>query len=431
MKKRKRAILSGSCASLPKSLPKGLRRLWSFCLVIVLSLGAYPALAVEADFELSFESRLFAKAGVFGQDNQSQSLSAHGEFVFETGEHSQLVFAPFARVDSEDDERTHADVRELFWSALGERWEFSLGAKQVFWGVAEFNHLVDIINQTDLVENIDGEEKLGQPMAQLTLVRDWGTVDLFAMTGFRERTFPGRDGRLRLPFVVDTAAARYEAGSKQAHVDFAVRWSQQFDALDIGISHFSGTGRAPNLIPELRAGNRVELVPEYELIDQTGLDAQYQAGNWAFKLESIHRRGQGDPFLAATAGTEYTMVGVMGSQVDLGLVAEYFYDERNELAFDTLFEHDYALGLRLGFNDASDSQALIGVIRDKETAETVVSVEASRQLGDNFSIAVEGRIFTGSEELETEAPAAWFAEEERAAFLEKEDYLQVELKWLF
>lgn len=394
-------------------------------------MGASPVMAVEADFEISLESRLFADAGPFRQDNQAQSLRAHGEFVFETGEHSQLVFAPFARVDSEDDKRTHADVRELFWSALGERWEFSLGAKQVFWGVAEFNHLVDIINQTDLVENIDGEEKLGQPMAQLTLVRDWGTVDLFAMSGFRERTFPGRKGRLRLPFVVDTDAARYEADSKQAHVDFAARWSAQFDALDIGIYHFSGTGRAPNLIPELRADNQVELVPEYELIDQTGLDAQYQAGNWAFKLESIHRRGQGDPFLAATAGTEYTMVGVMGSQMDLGLVAEYFYDERNELAFDTLFEHDYALGLRLGFNDASDSQALIGVVRDKETAETVVSVEASRQLGDNFSIAVEGRIFTGSTELEIQSPAAWFAEEERAAFLEKEDYLQVELKWLF
>lgn len=71
------------------------------------------------------------------------------------------------------------------------------------------------------------------------------------------------------------------------------------------------------------------------------------------------------------------------------------------------------------------------MIRDKETAETVVSVEASRQLRDNFSIAVEGRIFTGSEELETESPAAWFAEEERAAFLDKEDYLQVKLKWLF
>lgn len=427
MTKRKRAILIRSCIAGLRPV----RWLIGVCLFVSLVVGARPVWAVEADFELGFESRLFANQGFAGQNNQSQSLSARGEFVFETGEHSQLVFAPFARVDSEDDKRTHADVRELFWSALGDRWEFSLGMKQVFWGVAEFNHLVDVINQTDLVENVDGEDKLGQPMAQLTLVRDWGTIDLFAMTGFRERSFPGRDGRFRLPFVVDTDAARYQADSEAAHIDLAIRWSQQFDALDIGIYHFSGTGRAPNLIPESRSGRLVALVPEYVLIDQTGLDAQYQAGNWAFKLESIHRRGQGDQFMAATAGTEYTLVGVLGSQLDLGLVAEYFYDERNELAFDTLFEHDYAVGLRLGFNDASDSQALIGVIRDKETAETVVSVEASRQLGDNFSIAVEGRIFTGSEDLETESPQSWFAETERAAFLEKEDYLQVELKWLF
>ena len=345
MKHRKRAILGGVFKSRQRSTRLCLC-VCLFCSLVLgaLTLGARPVLAVEADFELALESRLFAKEGPFGQNNQSQSLSAQGEFIFETGEHLQLVLAPFARVDSEDNNRTHADVRELFWSTLGDRWEFSLGARQVLWGVAEFNHLVDIINQTDLVENIDGEDKLGQPMAQLTLVRNWGTVDLFAMSGFRERTFPGREGRLRLPFVVDADSARYEVGSKQAHVDFAARWSQQFDALDIGIYHFSGTGCAPNLMTELRAGNRVELVSEYELIDQTGLDAQYQAGNWAFKLESIHRRGQGDPFLAATAGTEYTMVGVMGSQMDLGMVAEYFYDERNELAFDTLFEHDYALG---------------------------------------------------------------------------------------
>ena len=30
-----------------------------------------------------------------------------------------------------------------------------------------YGYLVDIINQTDAVENLDGEDKLGQPMARL------------------------------------------------------------------------------------------------------------------------------------------------------------------------------------------------------------------------------------------------------------------------
>ena len=390
-----------------------------------------PLRALAADFELALESRLFPDDGLFDQDQFPQSISLRGEFVYALSTDSELVFAPFFRVDSEDDKRTHGDVREFFWSTLGNRWEFSLGVKQVFWGVAEFNHLVDIINQTDLVENIDGEEKLGQPMAQLSLLRDWGTLDLFAMTGFRERTFPGREGRLRLPLEVDVGAARYEADSGAAHIDLAARWSHQFRGLDVGVYHFSGTGRSPNLVPQPRQDEPPQLVPEYVLIEQTGLDAQYQAGNWAFKLEGIHRSGQGDRFTAVTAGTEFTIVGVFGSQLDLGLVAEYFYDERDELATDTLFEHDYAVGLRLGFNDASDSQALLGVIRDARSDETVLSLEASRQLGGHFSLGVEARVFTGANVPGDDDPLSLFGAEDRAAFLDGEDYLQVELKWLF
>ena len=93
-----------------------------------------------------------------------------------------------------DGERTHFDVRELYWETFGETWDLRIGIARVFWGVVETQHLVDIINQTDTVENSDGEDKLGQPMINLSLVRDWGTVDLFVLPGFRERTFRGVSG---------------------------------------------------------------------------------------------------------------------------------------------------------------------------------------------------------------------------------------------
>jgi hypothetical protein len=398
----------------------------------LLVLASSRASAFSADLELALEARLFAHDGIADQENFGNSAAFRGEFVFATGESSQLVVTPFVRVDSEDEHRTHADVRELFWSVVGERWEFSLGAKQVFWGVTEFNHLVDIINQTDLVENIDAEDKLGQPMAHLAFNRDFGVVDLFLMSGFRERTFPGEDGRLRLPFEIDEGHARYESDDKRSHVDVAVRWSHQIGGLDVGLYHFNGTARAPSFALEARPGALPELVPVYATIDQTGLDAQYLAGNWAFKLESIRRSGDGETFHAVTGGVEYTVVGVFGSSVDLGLVAEYFHDERGEAAYDTLFEDDYAVGLRVGFNDADDSQALVGVIRDADSGETVISVEASRRIGENFSLSVEGRVFTGAEDLEETDPSSWIPDRDnRAAFLEKEDYVQLEFKWHF
>ena len=72
-----------------------------------------------------------------------------------------------------------------------------VGINSVFWRVVESNHLVDILNQTDLIEDIDGEEKLGQPMISLSTQQDWGGLSLFVLPWFRERTFPSEEGRLR------------------------------------------------------------------------------------------------------------------------------------------------------------------------------------------------------------------------------------------
>ena len=65
------------------------------------------------------------------------------------------------------------DIRELNYLLFGETWEVRLGVDKVFWGTTEFVHLVDIVNQTDLVEDVDGEDKLGQPTVNLSVPSDW------------------------------------------------------------------------------------------------------------------------------------------------------------------------------------------------------------------------------------------------------------------
>ena len=91
---------------------------------------------------------------------------------------------------------------------IDDGWDLTAGFDKVFWGVMESSHLVDYINQTDAVEDVDGEDKLGQPMLHLGLQRDWGDLNFFYLPYFRERTFPGRHGRLRAFLVVDTDRAR-------------------------------------------------------------------------------------------------------------------------------------------------------------------------------------------------------------------------------
>ena len=155
------------------------------------------------------------------------------------------------------------------------------GIGRVFWGVTESYHLVDVINQTDLVENVDREDKLGQPLVNLTFIRDWGALDLFVLPGFRERTYPGRNGRLRSEPFVDTNRATYESGAARDHVDFAVRWSHVIGDFDIGVAHFHGTSREPRLplecangIPAIVNSCNPVLAPRYDVVYRTSLDLQ-------------------------------------------------------------------------------------------------------------------------------------------------------------
>lgn len=377
------------------------------------------AYAWEVSGYVEPELRLFAEEGLqAGQERTDVSLAIQPEFIHEQGNH-QFVFTPFARIDQQDDQRTHADVRELYWLYAGDDWELQAGIGRVFWGVTESQHLVDIINQTDLVEDIDTEDKLGQPMIRLSLVRDWGIVDAFVLPGFRERTYPGKKGRLRYPLVVDTDAARYESSREQRHVDWALRWTQTWGDWDIGLAHFSGTSRDPQLSPGVGGGGKMVLIPYYPLIDQTSLDLQAVKGDWLWKLEAISRNGQWKKrYSAVTAGFEYTLVGVNGSAVDVGLVAEYLWDERGRDAL-TPFQADVMAGVRIALNDEQSTEALLGLITDLEYDSNSFSIEASRRLYDSFKLNLEARFFDSGDPRDL------------AYAFRRDDYVQMSLAWYF
>ncbi len=388
-------------------------------LLVLLLLPLQTVCAWEVSGYIEPELRLFAEEGLqAGQERTNVSLAIQPEFVHQRRSY-QFVFTPFARIDQQDDERTHVDVRELYWLYAGDDWEVQAGIGRVFWGVTESQHLVDIINQTDLVENIDTEDKLGQPMIRLSLVRDWGIVDAFILPGFRERTWPGEKGRLRYPLVVDAGAAEYESSQKQRYVDWALRWTQSWGDWEIGVAHFSGTSRDPQLTPGLNGAGAPVLIPRYPLIDQASLDLQAVKGDWLWKLEAIFRDGQGPKrYSAATAGFEYTLVGVNESAVDVGLVAEYLWDERGSDAL-TPFQNDLMTGVRIALNDEQSTEALLGLITDLEYDSNSFSIEASRRLHDRFKLNIEARFFDSSEPRDL----AWG--------FRKDDYLQMSLAWYF
>jgi len=362
-----------------------------------------PAQALELSGDVSVEGRLFAKDALYDdQKRNNGSIAIEPEFYHEwpSSPDFSFTFVPFFRVDSTDSERTHFDIRELNFFMAGDSWELRVGVGKVFWGVMEFVHLVDIINQTDLVEDIDGEDKLGQPMVHFSYLGDLGVLDLFLLPYFRERTYPGSEGRLRTPLVVDTDNPVYESGAEENHFDLALRYSQAFGWGDIGVYYFRGTSREPILIPSLNNKGKPVLLPFYDQIDQVGLDLQLVTGNWLWKLESLYRDETADDFWAATGGFEYTLVSIADTMIDLGLITEYAYDDRDNDA-TTPFQNDLLFGLRLGVNDAAGTELLTSISFDLDHSGSVLRIEASRRLTDNLKLFLETWSFIDLEESQT------------------------------
>jgi hypothetical protein len=398
---------------------------------LVLSLvGMTGVKANDFSGEISLQGRYFKSEGSH-PDQQKKggvSLSLQPEYKHTwDNDHKKITFTPFYRWDQQDKERTHADIRQLdFVGSLGSEgnWEVQAGISKIYWGVTESSHLVDVINQTDAVEGVDGEDKLGQPMFRVSRLPDNGSLDLFVLPFFRERTFAGKKGRFRAPLLVDTDKTTYESAQEEKHIDYAVRWAETVDDVDIGVHFFDGTSRDPILsaIPNPNAANLppIGLKAHYPLMTQMGVDLQYTGESTIWKLETIHR-GFDNPihkdYTAVVGGFEHTLPAFENGS-EIGLLTEYHHDSRGE-AQGVPFQNDVFVGARYALNDEASTDLLAGAFVDLDNSTKSIRAEASRRLGKGFKINLEGQVFM---DVDKKDPLKAF---------EKDDFVQVELQKFF
>ena len=124
------------------------------------------------------------------------------------------------------------------------------------------------------------------------------------------------------------------------------------------------------------------------------------------------RSGQQRQFTALTFGFEFTLVGIMDSDADLGIISEYLYDDRGNDAF-TIFENDLFLGARLALNDVQSSALLAGIIFDNDSGSKLLRVEGSRRFGADWVVELEMAGFYGAKSFDP------------IFFFRKDDYLEL------
>ena len=357
------------------------------CLMSPASLSAQWQASVSAQGS-AFQG--LDSGGHPGPDPAEAVVALDASFVREWDDGRYALRAtPFLRWDPSG-ERTRVDLRDLSISAIGARWEFSVGMKEIFWGAAESGRLVDTVNQRDLVGGGKEYLRMGQLMADLTAVRSWGTIDVFLLPWFRERTFEGHSGLLWSPLPVDADRAVYGPGARTWRPDWAIRWTHTLGPIDLGLSHLQGNLREPGFVETTDDHGRTVLAPRYDVGGQTGLDLQVAAGGLIWKLETLTAEPQPGRYVAAAGGIEY------GVGDFLALFLEYAWDSRGREA-TTSFGDDLFIGGRLFL---PDGQVSAGAYLDRRTFNTAVCVAVDWRVGNSATVGLETGTFLGDSSLE-------------------------------
>jgi hypothetical protein len=390
-------------------LGQGRKRTTKLLLLLTAAVGIPAAYAGDAGTltmrgSIGAELRAFTMRPSYAQQDRDRfqgSVMASAKISWASANNDVVIdVSPFLRLDGTDDERTHGDLREAAVNVYSEHLDLRLGVSKVYWGVTESRNIVDIVNQADLVEAIDEDEKLGQPMIMLRgHVADFEATAL-VLPAFRPRTFPGPEGRLRPALAIDEDRAQYESGERTGRVDVAGRLKGRIDDIDVGLSYFSGTSREPRFVFD-----GIALVPVYDVIDQAGLDVQATLDTTLLKLEAItrdgHRGTDARRFSAVVLGLEHTLSQVAGTQWDLGLILEFDWDDRPSSAPPTIYDNDFFVGARFAFNDDGDSSALLGALVDMEKGSVYATIEASTRIYESLRLEVEGALILRADDADS------------------------------
>ena len=128
----------------------------------------------------------------------------------------------------------------------------------------------------------------------------------------------------------------------------------------------------------------------------------------------------GKGFAAIVGGFEYTFSNIDDSGIDIGVIGEYMFDDRDQDFFaPNPFNNHTFIGSRLAFNDVQSTDILAGAIINNKTGSAFLNIEASRRLFESFKLRLELRAFTN-----VSADDFFYS-------FRKDGHSRIELEWYF
>lgn len=325
------------------------------------------------------------------QSSHDSSLRLLGNYEHRFGKAKQFIFnlEAFMRYSTNNHNLQHFDFRTLNIKFIKPHYTITVGIEKIHFGVTESGSIVDIVNQIDFLESFISKEKLGQPMVRVSTRHcEYGNIDFFALSFFREQKYPGVKGRLRPPFPI-SKEVNYDSSKGKKHIDFASRWSVSKQYFDLALSYFQGTKRNPDL--NLSSLSKLELQPFYPQIKQGSIEFVLLPNFGLLKFEGVYsrRKLRNLPRTAYTVGFEKSFLNIFSSDASIITFVEYSNDHRRP-STASVYKHELFAGAAFNFNDVNETKARFGFTTDVTTHQRVESLGLVRRLGDSLSLKIDG-----------------------------------------
>ncbi|WP_133408189.1 hypothetical protein [Parashewanella tropica] len=333
-------------------------RYWKIFIIYITTLGFYtPCLAEDIldnlVFDLASTTRYYInKNGKNQVVNNQFSYGYKGEIKlntkFDFSQFKDIKFSSqvFYNWNNKDEERRYMDIRKAnVYFHKGEN-KFGFGIDTFFWGASESINLVNVLNQSDISESIDGKVKLGQTFISVSNQFSNGEITFIYLPKFRAINFPQRPS-YGLPI---SNSNLFENNKKDG--GYAARALFYVEDYEFAFSYFKGTRRQPILIrssmsPEL-------LTPFYIQTENLLFDGVYLTENFTLKTEAKIGKELGDGFTAASFGIEYPSYLFSDVIDEVIFIGEYIFDDR-KITAETHAQNDIFVGTKFEFGDASQS----------------------------------------------------------------------------
>jgi hypothetical protein len=193
-------------------------------------------------------------------------------------------------------------VKEGYCDYFTQDFLLLFGFNTEFWGVAESHNTVNILNQVNLKEGFDSDERLGVFMIKGTYNLNLGEFSYYYLPKPDRVDYPDNDIRWSyIPDGINILPAVYDNNADKNSGIHILRYRGNIEAWEYALYLYHGLSRDAVLKP---TSTEFSVRPHYYIMTQYALEAQYTGDGLLLKLESFHQSHNDDRFISIIAGLE-------------------------------------------------------------------------------------------------------------------------------